>query len=58
VTGSFEKEPQRHPNSMVVVNNENPCQGRRSAGNRVNGRLNRYPSLAVVARTSGCDSSQ
>jgi hypothetical protein len=48
VTGSLEKEPQRHPNSIVVVNNKNSCQGRRSAGNHVNGRLNRYPSSAVV----------
>jgi hypothetical protein len=48
VTGSLEKEPQRHPNSIVVVNNKNSCQGRRSAGNQVNGRLNRYPSSTVV----------
>ena len=33
VTGSFEKEPQCHPDSIVVVNNENSCQGRRSVGN-------------------------
>ena len=48
VARSFEKEPQCHPNSIVVVNNENSCQGRRSVGNHVNGRLNRYPSSAVM----------
>ena len=57
VTSSLEKEPQRHPNSIVVVNNKNSCQGRRSAGNHVNGRLNRYPSSAVMqefCRLHGC----
>jgi len=49
VTGFLEKESQCHANSIVVVVNEEiSCQGRRSAGNRVNGRLNRYPSSAVV----------
>jgi hypothetical protein len=47
VTGSFEQEPQRRLNRIVVVNNEDPSQGRRSAVIDVNGKLNRYPSSAL-----------